>query len=551
VEPLAEAHTDALSRHYFQPHDAALALKALIRNRTGGNPFFVEELLRALGDQRLLVLQDDGQALKAGAHLDVPSSVHGVLAARLDRLPPVEKRLLQTAAVIGMEVPLSLLEAVAAEPEDVLDRSLRHLQAAEFLYEAVHFPERTLAFKHALTHEVVYGSLLRERRRALHAQVLATIEARSPDRLDEQVDILAHHAFRGEAWGKAFVYLCRSGDKARQAYANQEAIGFYTQAIEVSERITPALDPAQLLPVYEGRGLVWLLLTNYDNAITDFQTMRQLARASCNPQKEGESLSHLAYVHWLAFSETHTPLVEQHAQEALQLAHRTGDQKIRASSLISLGAVEHVRGNLPEADRKFTEALRISQREGYQDSAAHALVFLCMVTYEQGRFQAATQLGQEGVVISRAIHDGFAELRTLAFLCQACWSAGHYAQALSMLHEGRAKAEERHNTFIVGRLTNTLGWFSREFGAVSRAIELDHESMELGQVSRISNVEISALINLGLDYLALGQYERAVSSLSPTLERVQREAFGVHKWRWQIKLLIGRSSSPNTCTARR
>jgi tetratricopeptide (TPR) repeat protein len=162
-----------------------------------------------------------------------------------------------------------------------------------------------------------------------------------------------------------------------------------------------------------------------------------------------------------------------------------------------------------------------------------------MVTYEQGKFQAATQLGQEGVVISRAIHDGFTELRTLAFLCQACWSAGHYAQALSLLHEGRAKAQERHNTFIVGRLTNTLGWFAREFGAVSRAIELDHESMELGRVSRISNVEISALINLGLDYLALGQYERAVSSLSPTLERVQREAFGVHKWRWQIKLLIG------------
>ena len=93
--------------------------------------------------------------------------------------------------------------------------------------------------------------------------------------------------------------------------------------------------------------------------------------------------------------------------------------------------------------------------------------------------------------------------------------------------------------FIVGRLTNTLGWFSREFGAVSRAIELDHESLELGRASGISNVEISALINLGLDYLALGQYERALASLSPTLERVQREAFGVHRWRWQMKLLIG------------
>jgi tetratricopeptide (TPR) repeat protein len=539
VEPLAEAHTNALIDHYFKPHDASLALKALIRDRTGGNPFFVEELLRTLEDQALVTLQGDRHVLKAGVQLDIPSSMQGVLAARLDRLPTAEKHLLQTAAVIGVKVPFSLVKAVAGEPEDVLDRRLLSLQAAEFLYQAGPLPERALAFKHALTHEVVYGSLLGEQRRALHAQILETLEARSPDHFAEQVDMLAHHAVRGEVWGKALVYLLKSGDKARQAYTNQEAVGFYTQAIEASDRITPPPDAAQLLPVYEGRGLVGLLLTNYDAAIADFQRMRQMARGSDNLQKEGESLSYLAYVHWLAFSETHTPLVEQYAQEALQLAHQTGDQRILASSLISLGSVDHVRGHLPEADRKFSEALQISRREGCQDSLAHALVFRCMVAYEQGKFQAATQLGQEGVVTSRAIHDGFSELRTLAFLCQACWSTGHYAQALTMLHEGRIKAQERQNTFIVGRLTNTLGWFSREFGAVSRALELDHESVELGRASGISNVEISALINLGLDYLALDQYDRALASLSPTLERVQREAFGVHRWRWQMKLLIG------------
>jgi class 3 adenylate cyclase/DNA-binding winged helix-turn-helix (wHTH) protein/tetratricopeptide (TPR) repeat protein len=539
VEPLVEAQTDALIRDYFQPHDAAPALKALIRDRTGGNPFFVEELLHALQEQELLTLRDDGHAMKAGASPDLPSSVHGVLAARVDRLPAAEKRLLQTAAVIGIEMPRSLLEAIAGVPEDALGRDLLHLQAAEFLYEAGHLPEHTLAFKHALTHEVVYGNLLRERRRALHAQILNTLEEWFAGRLDEHVEILARHAWRGEVWEKAFVYLRRAGDKARQAHATQEAITFYTQAIEASARTAPTPDAAQLLPVYEGRGLVWMLSTNYDAAIADFQRMCQMARASRNMGKEGESLSHLAYVHWLAFSEAHVPLIEQHGQEALRLAHHTGDQNILARSLISLGSVDHVRGNLLEADRKFTQALRISRQEGYQDSLAHALVFLCMVTYEQGKFQAATQLGQEGVIISRAIHDGFAELRTLAFLCQAYWSAGHYAQALTMLYEGMAKANERQNTFIVGRLTNTLGWFSREFGAVSRAIDLDHESMELGRASGISNVEISALVNLGLDYLELGQYERALASLNPTLERVQREAFGVHRWRWQMKLLIG------------
>jgi predicted ATPase len=183
--------------------------------------------------------------------------------------------------------------------------------------------------------------LLRERRRDLHAQILATLEARFPDRLDEQVEILAHHAFRGEVWDRAFVYLRQAGDKARQAHATQEAMAFYTHAIEVSEQIAPTLDAAQLLPVYEGRGLVRMLLTDYDAALADFQRMCQMARASGNLQKQGESLSHLAYVHWLAFSEAHAPLVEQHAQEALQLADQTGDKKIRASSLISLGSVHH------------------------------------------------------------------------------------------------------------------------------------------------------------------------------------------------------------------
>jgi tetratricopeptide (TPR) repeat protein len=107
------------------------------------------------------------------------------------------------------------------------------------------------------------------------------------------------------------------------------------------------------------------------------------------------------------------------------------------------------------------------------------------------------------------------------------------------LREGMTKAKERENRFIVGRLTNTLGWFHSEFGDISRAIDYDYESMELGRAYRIPNVEISALINLGLDHMALGQYERARSYLEPTLDRMQREAFGPHRWRWKVRLLIG------------
>jgi tetratricopeptide (TPR) repeat protein len=162
-----------------------------------------------------------------------------------------------------------------------------------------------------------------------------------------------------------------------------------------------------------------------------------------------------------------------------------------------------------------------------------------MVAYDQGYYQPALRHAQEGAAICRDIHDGLNELRGLSFLCQACWNVGHYTQARSVLHEGLSKAKELENFFIVGRLTNTLGWFHRELGDFSRAVAYDQESVELGRIYHVSNVEISALVNLGFDYLALDQPTAALSHLGPTLERVQQEAFGAHKWRWTIKLLIG------------
>jgi predicted ATPase len=122
------------------------------------------------------------------------------LAARIDRLPPAEKHLLQTAAVIGTDVPGPLVQAIADLPDEALHRGLAHLQAAELLYETHLFPECIYTFKHALTHEVAYGSLLHERRRALHARIVEAFEALAGDRLAEQTDRLAHHALRGEVW---------------------------------------------------------------------------------------------------------------------------------------------------------------------------------------------------------------------------------------------------------------------------------------------------------------------------------------------------------------
>jgi class 3 adenylate cyclase/tetratricopeptide (TPR) repeat protein len=212
-------------------------LQQAIVAKAAGNPFFVEELTWA--------------AMAHGDHaatLPMPDTVEAVLAARIDCLPPEEKRLLQTAAVIGTEVPVPLLQRIAGLPEDAMQGGLAHLQAAELLYETHPFPEQVYTFKHALTHEVAYSSLLLERRRLLHARIVEALEALAPDRVVEQVERLAHHALRGEVWAKAVTYCQQAGARAHDRAAFREAMASFDQAIEALAHL-PARGDTRVLAI--------------------------------------------------------------------------------------------------------------------------------------------------------------------------------------------------------------------------------------------------------------------------------------------------------------
>jgi predicted ATPase len=236
--PAASAHEllDALLGH-----DASvLALKALLVQRTEGTPFFLEEGVRMLVETKVLVGERGGYRLTRPLHaLEVPATVTALLAARIDRLTPEEKAVLQAASVIGTDVPFELLQASVDLPPDLLRRHLVHLQSAEFLYETTIFPELEYTFKHALTHEVAYGSLLGDRRRALHARIVAIIERLHADRLSEHAEQLAHHAIRGELWGPAVTYLHGAGTKAFGRSANAEAITYFTQGLDLAAKLPP------------------------------------------------------------------------------------------------------------------------------------------------------------------------------------------------------------------------------------------------------------------------------------------------------------------------
>ena len=243
LDPLPTESADGLLAALLGEDTSLEPLKTLLIERTEGNPFFLEESVRTLVETQVLVGKPGAYWLEqAPPRIQVPATVQAILAARIDRLPQDEKSLLQTASVIGSEVPLSLLQAIAEMSEEELYRGLTNLQASEFLYETSLFPERVYTFKHALTHEVAYGSLLQEQRRVLHARIVEALETFADDRLSEQVERLAHHALRGEIWDKALIYFRQSGAKAMEQSAYHEAVDRFEQALNALRRLPDSPD---------------------------------------------------------------------------------------------------------------------------------------------------------------------------------------------------------------------------------------------------------------------------------------------------------------------
>jgi len=218
-------------------------LKRLLLDRTEGNPFFLEECVWTLVASNILGGERGAYRLTTElANVEVPETVHAVLAARIDRLPAADKRLLQTAAVIGRHVPVKLLQAVAELPEGVLREGLARLQAAALLVETGAFPEAEYAFSHALTQEVAYRGILLERRRVVHAQVVRAMERHYGDRRLEHVEVLAHHAMRGECWPEAIAYLRDAGGRAVGRSEYVEAAAFFKESLTAAGRLPPGPD---------------------------------------------------------------------------------------------------------------------------------------------------------------------------------------------------------------------------------------------------------------------------------------------------------------------
>jgi tetratricopeptide (TPR) repeat protein len=446
IDPLPPENADELLGALLGT-DAALApLKILLVERTDANPLFLEESVRALVEMGALAGERGAYRLtRPVEQLRMPATVQAILAARIDRLAPEAKRLLQAAAVIGKDVPMALLLAIADASGHEVVAELARLQAAEFLYEVGLFPEIEYTFKHALTHEVAYQGLLRDRRRTLHARIAEAIERLSSERIAEQAERLAHHALRGELWGKAVGYLRQAGLRAMARGANREALPHLEQALvalrglpesrETTEQtidihidLRNALHP---LSDFAGMGthlhaaevlvrslgdrhrLGWIatfmvlqcqMIGDYDQALRFGEEALSMARALGDRGIEVVATSAAGYTHFLVgkFSEAATLLERNVALEGDQRTERFGTPLIQSAfSEALLSEVLSDLGRFDEAVGHAEAAVRIAEAADQLYTLSLGLFTLGLAHLRRGDLPRATGILERGLDLSR------------------------------------------------------------------------------------------------------------------------------------------------------
>jgi transcriptional regulator with AAA-type ATPase domain/tetratricopeptide (TPR) repeat protein len=408
LQPLGSAEGRTLARAALGAQSLDGPLLDTVLAKAEGNPFFVEELARSLREQG-----DRGP-------LAVPDTIEDVLRSRVDRLQLEDQRLLQRAAVIGREVPVSLLEAIEG-PTDGLRAGLLRVQSAEFLYEVPRGPESEFLFKHTLTHEVIYASLEPSARRTLHARLVEIIERSHAGRLGDVTDRLARHAYQGGLWAQAVRYLREAGTHAAARGAHREAVADLEQALTALAQ-QPAPEAVQAIDLRFDLRTSLLPLGEHERIFAVLREAETLAEAAGDRARLGRVCTYLTNSLFISGDQVRGL---DYGRRALAIADELGDAPLQAEARLRLGQVHHALGEYPQA-----VAMLSGPVEGMREDVVHARfglpivfsvgcrVWLVRALGELGEFEAGRQRGEEAVRIAEAAGHTYS-------LAVAYWSIGN------------------------------------------------------------------------------------------------------------------------------
>ncbi|RKU01119.1 hypothetical protein C7H84_22895 [Burkholderia sp. Nafp2/4-1b] len=549
LEPLGRADAQGLLAALLGEDRSLAPLKQLILEKTEGNPFFIEEVVQTLVEEQSL-LGEAGRyrVVETPATLHIPTTVQGVLAARIDRLPIEEKELLQALAVIGHEFPFSLIRRICADasaPDDELRRLLAHLEAAEFIYERPAFPEVSYAFKHALTQEVAGRSLLTERRTTLHERTAQAIELLFPTRIADYCSELAHHYSQSGNIPKAVEYLHRAAQQALRHAAHHDAMNHLGAALALLKGLpdTP-LRAHWELTLLLSLGPVLMDVRGYGS--TEVGATYTRALALC--ERTGEASQRFATqlglrMHHVVRGEY--ALATDLGKQMLGTARDANDPDFLIEAHSALGSCLFLKGDFAAARTHLEQALAIYDPEQHQahvfahgvDPGIRALSFLLLTLWFQGYPDQALERSVDALALAKSLAYGPSLAFSLTYIAHLHQLRGEPALAAERAEAVIAVSTEHGLPYWLACGTLFRGWAMSAQGNLQGGIAQMRQGLDAHRAAGGEDQRPYFLALIADSYWRTGDARAALATLDDALAIVEQS--GEHCYEAELYRLMG------------
>jgi predicted ATPase/class 3 adenylate cyclase len=429
LSPLDQDQSRELVGKLLEVEDLPEQVRQMILDKSEGNPFFVEEVIRSLLDAELIVRQDNHwRATQEIRDVAIPDTLVGVINARLDRLDEDCRQITQAAAVLGRDFAFEALADVAERSADLLEPAMVDLQRREIIREKSYFPQRTYTFRHALTHQAAYDAILLSNRRELHRRAAESLTRQNP----EQAGEIGRHWLGARQPGKAMPYLVKAGDQAARAYASAEAIDIYNRALELEATVD---DFAPIRGAYEGLGNVLAFANRLPEAMEAYQTLLALAEDEGDVPAQISALNKLAATAALRLGQFQEG--DQYLSRAAKLANQYDEQSGAAEMNLIHCQMCTAQADFEAVVEQMGELTEIGERLGSKKYMAMGLEHVATSLLYLTRFEEAQEAADKGLKLAREIGDREHEADllslTLPFLAIR---NGDFASAKECLDEG-------------------------------------------------------------------------------------------------------------------
>lgn len=511
LEPLPAGDMDTLLENLLGMQGLPKTIRDLIVEKAGGNPFFVEELIRSLVETKQIVRADGSwRAAVADAKLSLPDTLRGVLGARIDRLPETARDVLQNAAVIGRSFDLRVLGRLT-HLNGGLDPQIRYLKDAS-LIEPLH---DEYAFRHVLIQEAAYESILLKKRAALHRQIGETLEELHADRIEEFAPLLANH-FHAAHDPRSLKYDLLAGEKAARLYANAEAAVHFSRALEIARR--DHRDQEQITSLFIQLGHVLELAGRYEQALENYEAMQAFGREQDVRSIEFAALMAKSTI-YSTYTSLHDPaLGEQTLLQALELSGEIGDRAAQARLNWNLMLTYLFSKRLDQSLKHGQVALALARQSDDREQLAFVLNDLCRLYTCMGEFEKAYAVIHEARALWQAVGNQAMLADSYGSEAEALFQAGEHPRALELLNQGLELNEKIENLWGQAYDRMLISFIQFDKGEIGRGIELSHRSITEGDQAGLIASSTSHRAELGWFYGYYGAPEKGFELVDRALE---------------------------------